>query len=108
MKSEITGDQTTYTVKVSSQGQFTIPIALRRELDIQSGDELIIKKRQNNQLSITTKPTAADWRKVIAGIPFEEAILNEDGTVNAEKSPFLARWIQEDQGYDSPDEDPRS
>ncbi|WP_158682924.1 AbrB/MazE/SpoVT family DNA-binding domain-containing protein [Lactobacillus sp. CBA3605] len=91
-----TKEQTTYTIKMSRQGQFTIPAELRRELNIQGGDEMLIREDKNSNLVLEKKPTATDWENAVAGLPIERVVLNEDGSVNAKKSPFFANWMKED------------
>lgn len=48
--------QTTYPVKVSPQGQITLPKALRDKLQVQKGETRLYVGLENNKLSVSNEP----------------------------------------------------
>lgn len=84
-------DKASYTIKVSSQGQLTLPAVLRRQMNIKSGDELIISTADDSKLELEKKPSASEWERLIDGLPTERVYLKSDGTVDEIKSPHFAK-----------------
>ncbi|MCW3779298.1 AbrB/MazE/SpoVT family DNA-binding domain-containing protein [Levilactobacillus namurensis] len=91
------GAQKVFNVKLSTKGQIVIPAEIRKMIDVSSGTTLQITVGDDATLIIRKKPTALDWSNLIAGIPNEVVSYNEDGTVNASKSPHFAEWMSEDE-----------
>lgn len=86
-----------YTVKVSRKGQMVIPAEIRRKLKIQDQTELQVWVTHDGQVRMEKKVSADDWEDLIRGIPVEEVVFKDDGTVDAKKSPHFAAWMNEDE-----------
>lgn len=84
------------TVKISSKGQVVIPIALRRSLDLQDGDEISLMLNDANEIILKKLPTALDWHNLVAEIPNEKVEINSKGYYNPEQAPHFHKWMLED------------
>ena len=56
-----------YTLKISSQGQLTLPRELREQLHVQPGSRIAVAVTGNGVLRISTKPPIADHFGALAG-----------------------------------------
>ncbi|MDF7668229.1 MULTISPECIES: AbrB/MazE/SpoVT family DNA-binding domain-containing protein [unclassified Lactobacillus] len=80
------------TSKLSSKGQIVIPVAIRRKLGLQDGDELSISVN-NDELIIKKMPTALEWADLIKDIPTEKVDIDKNGHYDAKKSPDFHDWM---------------
>lgn len=55
----------------------------------------------NNHITFDQQeaPTAKDWEDALDGMPIERVNLNQNGTVNKEKSPTIYDWLRDDDFY---------
>lgn len=90
-KNELTGK--TFEVKISTKGQIVIPADIRKKIDLSAGSTLQLSLNENNEITIQKTPTALDWANLVAEGPIERVAFNEDGTVDATKSPNFASWM---------------
>lgn len=86
----------TTTVKLSSKGQIVLPIALRRNLNLNEGDELSLELSDLNEIILRKLPSALDWSHLIADIPNEVVDVDDEGNYDPEKAPRFHEWMMED------------
>jgi len=87
----------TFEVKISAKGQIVIPSDIRKKINLTGGSTLQVSLDANNEINIKKTPTALDWANLVAEGPIEKVIFNEDGTVDASKSPNFAAWMNDDE-----------
>ncbi len=58
-------ENTTFPVKVSSQGQITLPSQLRKQLDVQKGSTRLYISLYKNTLSVTNQPPINQYYGVL-------------------------------------------
>lgn len=80
-------------VKVSSKGQIVIPADMRKDLKMQTGDELIFIKNDDGKYVLEKLPTISEWDDVISHIPVEQVEFDKNGKVDAKKSPEFYDWM---------------
>lgn len=88
----MTAIQQNVEVKVSSKGQIIIPAGIRRALDIDKGDSLMISF-SDNKITVETMPTNDEWSSLFSKIPTEIVALDEKGQYNPKKSPDFHDWM---------------
>ena len=86
----------TTTVKLSSKGQIVLPIALRRNLNLNEGDELNLELNDSNEIILRKLPSSLDWSHLIADIPNEVVDVEAEGKYDPEKAPRFHEWMMED------------
>lgn len=92
-------DKVVYEATVTSKGQITLPIKFRQANGLTHGDKVKLIQDTasgNIQLEISESEDILTWDEILKDIPTEVVQFNEDGTVNAEKSPDFAAWMKED------------
>ncbi len=92
-------DKIVYEATITSKGQITLPKKFRQANGLTHGDKIkFIQDTANGniQLEISKPEDSLTWDKILKDIPTEVVQFNEDGTVNAEKSPNFAAWMKEE------------
>ena len=92
-------DKVVYEATVTSKGQITLPTKFRQANGLTHGDKVKLIQDTasgNIQLEISAPEDSLTWDEILKDIPTEVVQFNKDGTVNAEKSPNFAAWMQED------------
>ncbi|WP_318766150.1 AbrB/MazE/SpoVT family DNA-binding domain-containing protein [Lactiplantibacillus carotarum] len=89
-------DKICYSLKVSSRGQVVLPAPVRRQLDLQPGDELQLTTNSSGEMLLKRKPSALDWSNLIKGLPTEKVDINEDGHFDEQAAPRFAKWMKGD------------
>ena len=67
-------------VKVSGNGQITLPIQVRRKLGIKEGDKILFLERENGEIVIhnASKSAIFEAQKAFRGIAKKMGVKNED------------------------------
>ena len=83
-------------VKITSKGQLTLPVDIRRKLDIQAGDEVDVEivDEESAELKITRRPSLLS----LFGILETEKEPHEKSDVRKQIGRDLGERIQEDEG----------
>lgn len=82
-------------VKISKDGRLTIPIAIRKQLNLNASRKLTIAI-VDDKIEIRVLPTADEWAKLFQNIPTEDVELDENGHYYSDKSPEFHEWMMED------------
>ena len=66
--------------KVSSNGQITVPIEIRRALNLKPGDNVLFMQNENGQITIGNASTQAIYKAQAAfeGVAEKMGVTNED------------------------------
>ncbi|MFD1125230.1 AbrB/MazE/SpoVT family DNA-binding domain-containing protein [Lentilactobacillus raoultii] len=83
------------TKKVSVKGQLVLPSEFRKQLNINSGDEVSVSLNDNEEIVIKKVPTQLDWHNLIKDIPTETVDIDKDGHYDKTKAPNFAKWMEE-------------
>lgn len=83
------------TTKITSKGQVTIPVELRKQFGLENGQEVIFMPDDNGNLVMKKVPTLEDWDKITANIPVEHIEFDENGHYDPKKHPEFDEWVRE-------------
>ena len=66
--------------KISSNGQITVPVEIRRLLGLKSGDKILFIQKQNGEIVVTTASAQAirKAQAAFSGVAEEMGVYNED------------------------------
>lgn len=66
--------------KISTNGQITVPVEIRRLLDLKSGDKILFYQKQNGEVVLRNASSQAlkEAQAAFAGAAEEMGIYNED------------------------------
>ncbi len=81
--------------KISSKGQITIPIEIRRKLGLKEGDKVVFVEQNNNVILLNSNKLAfEEFQKDMAGVAEKAGIKSEQDVVDMVKE--VRRQIWED------------
>ena len=63
--------------KISANGQITVPVEIRRQLGLKSGDKILFLQKQNGEI-VVSNASAASIRKAQAGAADALGVSGED------------------------------
>lgn len=66
--------------KISSNGQITVPVEIRRLLGLKSGDKILFLQKQNGEIVVSNASTQAirKAQAAFSGVAEEMGVYNED------------------------------
>lgn len=70
--------------KISSNGQITVPVDIRRQLGLKAGDKVMFLQKPNGEIVISNASTEAIFKaqKAFAGVAKSIDVYNEDDIQN--------------------------
>jgi antitoxin PrlF len=85
--------------KISSKGQITIPIEIRRKLGLKEGDKVVFVEQNNNVILLNSNKLAfEEFQKDMAGEAEKAGIKSEQDVVNAVKEVRKQIWEERYEG----------
>jgi antitoxin PrlF len=79
--------------RISSKGQVTIPIEIRKKLRLKEGDKVVFAEKGNNVILINSNQLAfAEFQKEMAGEAGKAGITNEQDVVDLVKEARSKLW----------------
>jgi len=85
--------------KISSKGQITIPIEIRRKLGLKEGDKVVFVEQKNNVILLNSNKLAfEEFQKDMAGEAEKVGIKSEQDVVDAVKEVRKQIWEEHYEG----------
>ncbi|MCL2814205.1 MAG: AbrB/MazE/SpoVT family DNA-binding domain-containing protein [Oscillospiraceae bacterium] len=80
-------------VKITTKGQITIPISIRRKLNLKDGDKVaFIEKDGEYKIVNPTKLAIVEAQEAFSGLADELGLKNEDDVINLCKQVRREMW----------------
>jgi len=87
--------------KITTKGQITIPIAIRRKLNLQDGDKVAFIEQDGEYKIINpTKSVISEAQKAFAGLADELGLKSEEDVINLCKQVRQDMWEKNDADND--------
>ncbi len=85
--------------KISSKGQITIPIEIRRKLGLKEGDKVVFVEQNNNVILLNSNKLAfEEFQKDMAGEAEKAGITSQQDVVDAVKEVRNQIWEERYEG----------
>ena len=69
---------------------------MRRNLNLNEGDELNLELNDSNEIILRKLPSTLDWSHLIVDIPNEVVDVDDEGKYDSEKASRFHEWMMED------------